>query len=167
MRAERSIGIDASREQVWELVSSPDNYPGFLHGLSRLERKNETEGCGARFSMRMRVGSADVGGLIEIVEFDEPGDMAWTSITGIDQRGRWRLRKADDGRTKVTFRLSWDAPGGLLGSLTDRLAAPMVAQNLEQTLQNLRKELEDDEGVGERERRHVAARQGGPCGWAA
>ncbi len=142
MRVDRSIRIDASREQVWELVSSPDNYPGFLHGLSRLERKNETEGCGARFSMRMRVGSADVGGLIEIVEFDEPGDMAWTSITGIDQRGRWRLREADDGRTKVTFRLSWDAPGGLLGSLTDRLAAPMVAQNLEQTLQNLRKELE-------------------------
>jgi acyl-CoA synthetase (AMP-forming)/AMP-acid ligase II/carbon monoxide dehydrogenase subunit G len=144
MRVERSIQIAASREQVWELVSSPDNYPGFLHGLSRLERKNESEGCGARFSMRMRVGSADVGGLIEIVEFDEPGDMAWTSITGIDQRGRWRLRKADDGRTKVTFRLSWDAPGGLLGSLTDRLAAPMVAQNLEQTLQNLRKELEEE-----------------------
>ncbi len=144
MRVERSIRIDASREEVWELVASPDNYPGFLHGLSRLERKNETDGCGARFSMRMRVGSADVGGLIEIVEFDEPGDMAWTSITGIDQRGRWRLREADDGRTKVTFRLSWDAPGGLLGSLTDRLAAPMVAQNLEQTLQNLRKELEEE-----------------------
>ena len=45
----------------------------------------------------MRVGSAEIGGLIEIVEFDEPGDMAWTSITGIDQRARWRLREADDG----------------------------------------------------------------------
>ena len=76
--------------------------------------------------MRMRVGSADVGGLIEIVEFDEPADMAWTSITGIDQRGRWRLRETADGRTKVTLRLSYDAPGGMLGPLTDRLAAPMV-----------------------------------------
>ena len=66
MRVERSIRIAASREQVWELVSSPDNYPGFLYGLSRLERKNETEGSGARFSMRMRVGSADVGGLIDV-----------------------------------------------------------------------------------------------------
>ena len=51
--------------------------------------------------MRMRVGSADIGGLIEIVEFDEPADMAWHSITGIDHRVRWRLREADDGRTKV------------------------------------------------------------------
>ena len=63
----------------------------------------------------MRVGSADIGGLVEIVECDEPADMAWTSITGIDHRARWRLREADDGRTKVTLRLSWDSPGGLLG----------------------------------------------------
>ena len=77
--------------------------------------------------MRMRVGSADIGGLIEIVEFDEHADMAWNSITGIDHRVRWRLREADDGRTKVTLRLSWDSPGGLLGMAADRLGAPMVA----------------------------------------
>ncbi|HLM08580.1 MAG TPA: AMP-binding protein [Thermoleophilaceae bacterium] len=144
MRVERSELVDAPRDRVWELVSDPGNYPRFLHGLSRLERKNDARGCGARFSMRMRVGSADVGGLIEVVEFDEPADMAWTSITGIDQRGRWRLREAADGRTRVTFRLSWDAPGGLLGSLSDRLAAPMVAKNLERTVQNLRREIETD-----------------------
>jgi fatty-acyl-CoA synthase len=92
----------------------------------------------------MRVGSADLGGLIEIVECDEPGDMAWTSITGIDHRARWRLREADDGRTKVTLRLSWDAPG-LLGTVADRLGAPMVARTLERTLQNLALELEDEE----------------------
>ena len=40
--------------------------------------------------------------------------MAWTSITGIDQRGRWRLREADDGRTQVELRLCY-SPGGLLG----------------------------------------------------
>ena len=45
--------------------------------------------------MRMRVGSADIGGLIEVVECDPAADLAWTSITGIDQRGRWRLREAD------------------------------------------------------------------------
>ena len=87
--------------------------------------------------MRMRVGSADIGGLIEIVEFDEPADMAWHSITGIDHRVRWRLREADDGRTKVTLRMSWDSPGGLLGMAADRIGAPMVARILEQTLQNL------------------------------
>ncbi|HMJ96227.1 MAG TPA: AMP-binding protein, partial [Thermoleophilaceae bacterium] len=145
MRAERDIRIDASREEVWELVSDPDNYSRFWHGLTRLDRKNDEHGCGARFAMRMHVGSADIGGLIEIVEFDEPADMAWHSITGIDHRVRWRLREADDGRTKVTLRMSWDSPGGLLGMAADRVGAPMVARILQQTLQNLALELQDEE----------------------
>jgi acyl-CoA synthetase (AMP-forming)/AMP-acid ligase II/carbon monoxide dehydrogenase subunit G len=145
MRVERDITIDASREEIWELVANPDNYPSFWQGLTRLDRKNDEHGRGARFALRMRVGSADIGGLIEIVEFDEPGDMAWHSITGIDHRARWRLRESDDGRTKVTLRLSWDSPGGLLGMAADRLGAPMVARILEGTLKNLGLELEDRE----------------------
>ena len=145
MRVEKNISVDAPREAIWELVADPDNYPRFWHGLTRLDRKNEERGKGARFALRMRVGSADVGGLIEIVEYDEPADMAWHSITGIDHRARWRLREAEDGRTKVTLRLSWDSPGGLLGMAADRLGAPMVARILEQTLKNLGLELEDEE----------------------
>jgi acyl-CoA synthetase (AMP-forming)/AMP-acid ligase II/carbon monoxide dehydrogenase subunit G len=145
MRAEREIKIDAPREKIWELVSSPDNYDRFWHGITRLERKNKKDGLGARFALRMRIGSADVGGLIEIVECDENADMAWTSITGIDHRVRWRLREADDGRTRVVLRLSWDSPGGVLGNVADRLARPMVATTLEETLKNLALELEDEE----------------------
>ncbi|MGH2715527.1 MAG: AMP-binding protein [Thermoleophilaceae bacterium] len=88
------------------------------------------------------MGSADVGGLVEIVEFDEPADLVWTSVAGIDQRLRWRLREADDGRTRVTLRLAYDAPGGLLGTLSEQVSKPMVARNLEQTLHNLRSEIE-------------------------
>jgi acyl-CoA synthetase (AMP-forming)/AMP-acid ligase II/carbon monoxide dehydrogenase subunit G len=147
MRIERKTTVDAPRERVWELVSDPSAYPTFMHGITRFERRGEIErGCGARFSMRMRVGSADVGGLVEIVEFDEPGDMAWTSITGIDQRGRWRLRETDDGGTDVRLRLSYGSPGGLLGALTDQVSRPMVARNLERTLQNLRLELDAEGG---------------------
>src|SRR5215208_2517882 len=103
MRVERQCVIDASREEIWELVSDPGNYSRFMHGITQFEKDGDVErGLGARYTMRMRVGSADVGGLVEIVEFDEPADMAWTSITGIDQRGRWRLREQADGRTRVT-----------------------------------------------------------------
>ena len=145
MRVERDILIDASPEEIWELVRDPGSYDRFWHGLTRLDRKNKEEGLGARFSIRMRVGSADIGGLVEIVECDENADMAWTSITGLDHRVRWRLREADDGRTRVVLRLSWDSPGGLLGSVADRIGAPMVATMLEETLKNLALELEDEE----------------------
>ncbi|MEA2362724.1 MAG: hypothetical protein QOD71_1869 [Thermoleophilaceae bacterium] len=144
MRIEKTTVIDASREEIWELISDPCRYPRFMHGVTRLERKGDEpeRGRGARYSVHLRVGSADVGGLVEIVEFDEPADLAWTSVTGIDQRLRWRLRETDDARTRVTLRLAYDAPGGVLGAVSEQVSKPMVAGNLEQTLQNLKTEIE-------------------------
>ena len=150
MRVERKIEIAAPCEEVWQLIADPGNWPRLIHGITRFEERNGMEGgLGARYSMRMRVGSADVGGLIELVECDENRDLAWTSITGIAQRGRWRLRQAPDGGTTVSLRLSYDAPGGLLATIADRLSAPMVGNNLEQSLENLRRELEGGGGLSE------------------
>jgi acyl-CoA synthetase (AMP-forming)/AMP-acid ligase II/uncharacterized membrane protein len=155
MRVEKTIVIDGSCEEIWELIADPCVYPRFMHGLTRLERKADgpEQGVGARYSLRLHVGSADVGGLVEIVEFDEPADLAWTSVTGIDQRLRWRLRETDDSRTRVTVRLAYDAPGGLLGTLSEQVSKPMVAGNLEKTLHNLKAEIEGgpdevSEGMG-------------------
>ena len=92
--------------------------------------------------MRMKVGSAEVGGLIEVVEFDEPYEIAWTGVTGIDQRGRWRLRRAGGGGTEVTLRLGYHAEGGLLGAITDRFAAPIVGGNLHRSLEELRRQVD-------------------------
>jgi len=145
MRVEEQAVLDVPREEVWARVSDPGGYPGLVHGITRCDRIGDARpAIGARYSMRMRVGSAEVGGEVEVVEFDAPGDLAWTSVTGIDQRGRWRLRELDDGRTRVTFRLSYGAPGGLLGAVSDRLSAPMVRANLRRSLENLRHELEGE-----------------------
>jgi uncharacterized membrane protein len=79
-----------------------------------------------------------VGGVIEVVEFDEGRDLAWTGITGITQRGRFRLRDCPDGRTKVTFRMAYEAPGGLLALIADWVSARQVGRTMTETLENLR-----------------------------
>ena len=66
---------------------------------------------GARYRTLMRVGSAEVGGLVEIVEWDEGCDLAWSSVTGVDQRGRWRLRARPDDHTHVELRLAYGVAG--------------------------------------------------------
>jgi uncharacterized membrane protein len=76
--------------------------------------------------------------LIEVVEFDELRDLAWVGITGVTLRGRIRLREAGEGKTKVTFRLSYQAPGGLLAYLADRVAVRQVGRTLSETLKCLR-----------------------------
>jgi uncharacterized membrane protein len=143
MRVERQIHVDVPPRVVWDHISEPLNYPSFMAGITRWDVEGDKRrGMGARYAMRMKVGSAEVGGLIEIVEFEEPYDIAWTSITGIDQRGRWRLREREDGGTEVTLRLSYHAEGGLLGVITDRVAAPMVGANLKPSLEQLKSRLE-------------------------
>ena len=143
MRVEQHTRVAAPPERVWDFISEPLNYEHFMAGITRWDVQGERRtGAGARYAMRMKVGSAEVGGLIEVVEFDRPHDLAWTSITGIDQRGRWRLRPRADGGTDVTVRLSYHAEGGLLGVLADRFAAPIVGRNLKRSLAELKQALE-------------------------
>jgi acyl-CoA synthetase (AMP-forming)/AMP-acid ligase II/uncharacterized membrane protein len=145
MRIEESISVAATPERVWKLLDDPDSYTRFMSGVTRWRVEGrKRSGLGARYSMLMHVGSAQVGGLIEIVEHEAPRELAWTSVTGIDQRGRWRVRAQEDGSTKVTLRLSYHAPGGLLAALSDRLSARIVGENIKESLRRLRAEVEGE-----------------------
>ena len=46
-------------------------------------------------------------------------DLAWINITGVTQRGCFRVRDAGPGRPIVTFRLAYHSDGGLLGLIAD------------------------------------------------
>jgi len=146
MRIEENITIDASCEEIWDIVTDPAKLPAFGDGITRWDPEGDKDrGLGARYIMRMKAGSAEVGGLVEVVEWHENEDMAWNSVTGIDQRGRWRLRSEPDGSTKVTLRLAYQAPGGLLGIVSDRVSAPTVRGHLRRTLENLKALIEGEQ----------------------
>jgi len=143
VRVERRCVIDADRDDVWKVVSDPDRYPTFMPNLARWETITDGPmGIGARYTVHWKIGSVPVGGVIEVVEFDQPRELAWTSITGITMRGRFRLREDAEGRTRVTFRLSYQAPGGLLGLIADRIATRQVGRTLAETLKTLKAQLE-------------------------
>jgi uncharacterized membrane protein len=146
MRCSASTTVSAPIETVWGVVSDPEQTLSFMSGITRWEvESEEPTGLGARYRMLMRVGSAEVGGLVEVVEWDPPGDMAWTSVTGIDQRGRWRLRSAPGGRTRVELRLAYGVAGsGLAGWLAERIAEPAVTSHLESTCRQLARLVEHE-----------------------
>jgi uncharacterized membrane protein len=147
MRCSASTTVSAPIETVWGVVSDPEQTLSFMSGITRWEvESEEPTGLGARYRMLMRVGSAEVGGLVEVVEWDPPGDMAWTSVTGIDQRGRWRLRSAPGGRTRVELRLAYGVAGsGLAGWLAERIAEPAVTSHLESTCRQLSRLVEHEQ----------------------
>jgi uncharacterized membrane protein len=163
MRVESKIEISAPPALVWQYVSDPSRYLHFMSGITRWEVVGSKRiGLGARYRMLLRVGSAEVGGLIEVVEFARHGDLAWTSITGIDQRGRWRLRPVNEGRTTVTtLRLSYGVAGaGIWGWLADRVSAPTVRGHLRRSLQQLKRQVEHEQlraAAAERRRSRMGA----------
>jgi uncharacterized membrane protein len=147
MRVAASIQVSAPASTVWTFVADPARYLHFMHGITRWEVDgDQATGCGARYRMLMRVGSAEVGGLVEVTEYEEGRDMAWNSVTGVDQRGRWRVRARPAGRTHVEFRLSYGVAGaGLLGWLSERFSAPTVQSNLRKSLQQLKRAVEHEQ----------------------
>ena len=146
MRVSASIQVSAPADTVWSFVSDPERYLHFMSGVTRWEVAGDREsGLGARYRMLLRVGSAEIGGLIEVVEWNSPCDLAWTSVTGIDQRGRWRLREAGDGQTRVELRLAYGVAGsGLFGWLAERVAAPTVSGHLRKSLEQLERLVEHE-----------------------
>jgi uncharacterized membrane protein len=148
MRIAEGIEIGAPCSLVWEQVSDPGRYLHFMSGVTRWEvvPGSKRTGLGARYRMLLRVGSAEVGGLIEVVEFVPERDLAWTSVTGVDQRGRWRLRSRGEGRTHVELRLQYGVAGaGILGWLAEHLAAPTVSGHLRRSLRELARQVEHEQ----------------------
>jgi uncharacterized membrane protein len=156
MRVSAKTTIAAPIEPVWAVVSDPERALSFMAAMTRWEVAGErATGLGARYRMLFRIGSAEVGGLIEVVEWDEPRELAWTSVTGIDQRGRWRLREAPGGRTQAEIRLAYGVAGaGLGGWAAERIAAPSVTARLRTSVQQLKRLVEH-----ERSRELAAARR--------
>ncbi|MGV0717706.1 SRPBCC family protein [Mycolicibacterium sp. XJ662] len=143
MRVQRHCIIDAGRDEVWRVVSDPGCYPEFMASLQRWETVTDVPpGVGARYTVHWKIGSVPIGGSVEVVEFDQPRELSWIGITGVSQRGRFRLRQTSDGKTKVNFRLSYESAGNLLGLIADRVAARQVGRNMGQTLKNLKRMVE-------------------------
>jgi len=147
MRIAEHTDVAADPALVWEQVSDPARVLHFFAGVTRWEVDgSQRTGLGARYRMLLRVRSAEVGGLIEIVEFAPGRDLAWTSVTGVDQHGRWRLRPLRNGGTRVELRLQYGVAGGGIWSwLAEQVAGPTVRGHVRRTLAQLKRTVEHEQ----------------------
>jgi len=144
MRITAEVEIGAPPAAVWQFVSDPARYLEFMSGMTRWEVVSENgRGLGARYRMLLLVGSAEVGGLVEVVEWEEERDIAWHSVKGLDQRGRWRLRETESGGTHVELRLQYGVAGaGITGWIAERVGAGQVSRHLRRSVVELKRQVE-------------------------
>ena len=91
-----------------------------------------------------------------MVEWTQPFDMAWHSVTGVDHRGRWRIRQHGSGRCKIEFRFAYGVVGGgIAGLVTQFAAAPAMRRQMRRTLGQLKRQVEAEQRRLEAERRRA------------
>ena len=160
MRINESTLVAATPETIWYYLADPENYLRFMSGITHWEVVGEKpSGLGARYRILVRVGAAEVGGLIEMVEWNQPFDIAWHSVTGVDHRGRWRIREHGEGSCRIEFRFAYGVVGGGIAGLVTQLAAALtVRRQMRRTLQLLKRQVEYEQRRLEAERRRGARR---------
>jgi fatty-acyl-CoA synthase len=137
MRIEARLPVAAPADEVWAVVSDPCVIGGLGDTFIVTEiEPGSKPGVGTRYRALLRVGPVPVGGNVEIIEFDEPRDMAWTTLTGVDHRLRVRIRDHAEGGSWLSLRFAYDSPG-LLGSVADLASFPTVRSAIHRLLRQM------------------------------
>jgi uncharacterized membrane protein len=142
MRIEESVEVDAPTARVWKLIADPASLTGLGEGLS-IEPDPSTPdgGARARYRILMHVGPVPIGADVEIVEFAPGRELAWTSLTGVDQRMRFRVRELGPDRTRLVLRFGYSSPGPL-GPVADLVSYSRVRATLRRLIAGLKAEAE-------------------------
>jgi uncharacterized protein YndB with AHSA1/START domain len=145
MRISQKIQIERPPADVFKLIGDPARYPSFLTGATTWKPvTDQTQGIGARFRVLMKVGSVQVGGVVEVVRWEDDVCIEWTAVQGVRQSGRWLLTPTDGG-TELAIELDSDIGGGLIGKFVERISSKTLIRNLWATLLAARRIIENEE----------------------
>ena len=135
-------GIAAPVEAVFAYVDDHRNTVKYMKDLTKwAPAGSKTHGKGAKFLVAMKAGPMTLESKVDITDWTENSTIGWTSFEGFKQTGKWSF-KADGDRTQVTFDMDYELPGGIAGRMLSRAAEPIVRGNIEQSVRNLRSQVE-------------------------
>lgn len=143
MRVSQKIRIDRPPAEVFKLIGDLPQHPEFLVGTVWKPVSKQTHGVGARYRVLMKVGSVQVGGIVEVVRWEDDALIEWSAVQGVHQTIRWLLTPTDGG-TELQIEVDYDIAGGIIGNLVERIAARTIARNLWASLMAARRLIEQD-----------------------
>ena len=141
-RAEASVHIERSPEDVFAFVSEVANNPLWRKNVVRMEWLDDGPmRIGRRGRQTQHLLGRDWTVEAEIIEWDPPRRVTWQAVQGPVKVQSW-VRVEPDGTGSLA---TGGADGGFqgpIGGLLTRLAAPRMLKQAEVDLQALRRRLE-------------------------
>lgn len=113
-----SIDIEASVEELFDIVTDMESYPDWVKGMQEIEiLERDGDGHPARVRQQIDAG-IKILSYVLAYSYDPPGRVSWVSEPGGDVKhieGSYSFEVNDDGTTQVTYELTIDpgfpAPG--------------------------------------------------------
>ncbi|HWH45849.1 MAG TPA: SRPBCC family protein [Thermoleophilaceae bacterium] len=144
MKIERTIEIDAPREEVYAVCMDPERladwvtiHVGVKDAPDTLERGSTMTQClklaGKRFDVRWKV-----------VKDDSPQRVVWEGEGPVHSKAQvvYEFEENGNGGTRFSYMNHYDLPGGVLGRIGARAVEPLSARESERSLERLKRLLE-------------------------
>ncbi|WP_280249696.1 SRPBCC family protein [Nocardia abscessus] len=128
----------ASAESAFAFVNDYQNLPRFLHGVESFTPVGEqTEGVGATFDGKMKLGPASLKSRIEVVRWEENYAIGVKSIKGFEIESTFLFHDKGDRLCTVDAIVDFRVPGGLAGRALGKTIEPFVKIAVQHTTHNL------------------------------
>ena len=129
--AQQSIDIEATPEQVWDLITDFESYPSFVPNQTGARLLSKGEG---RWRVEFELSIARKLRYTLDLTGERGKGLRWTLVEGDMMKGNeggWHLTPLPDGRTRATYEISVELKGFVPASVTNLLVQQTLPKNLE------------------------------------
>ena len=141
-KLEREITIDASRDEVYDVLLDPDCLGEWVTIQEELEEAPRGRGLaeGDQLRQRMKVAGRRFRLSWTVVEADRPARVVWegSGPMGSKAKAVYELSENGSGGTRFSYLNQYDLPGGPAGKLAGRAIVKASGREADRTLERLK-----------------------------
>jgi uncharacterized membrane protein len=137
---EHETEIDARPEAVFALVSRVESFVDYADAVKAIERLDHD-----RYLWHVRVAGLSLNFDVEVTESLPPERFAWRSLSGVSNRGCYRLTPTAEG-TRIHLSLEYHLKNRLLEKAVNRAATALVQKLSNEVIGKLRARLKAQDG---------------------
>ena len=127
--------LPADTHTVFRLLRNVEDFPRYTGAVETV-----TPLGGERYRWEVRVAGVRYEWVVEIIQSDAPEHIAWKSVTGIANSGRYRLSPVQGG-TDLRLVIDYTLNSRLLDKTVGRVAGPVVRRISAEVLERVRQRL--------------------------
>lgn len=139
----KSIVINASTEQIDEYAINANTYPQWFAGVESVDVDDTFPEVGGTVALKYKSAGLTLDMTMKSLSIEHGNHLTIKMEGMVSGTQSWKYESIDGG-TNVSCTFEYAMKGGGLGAIADKLVAErMNTQNLEKSLESLKKIVED------------------------